>query len=214
MWRIAAGRGLEDVTLRQVAADAGVSMRLVQYYFGTREELLTGALAILNAASERQARERVTTATTPRGVLRATLLELLPLDEQRRTRALVHIAYFVRSLHDGPLAATFRDAPPAREDLVTQLLTWGESAGETTPGIDAALEAELLVNSVVGLESSVILGRRTGEQAVALIDRQLDRLIDPARRPPLCAAPDTQQGDTAPVQSQQCHLAATPTVHR
>jgi hypothetical protein len=31
VWRPAAPRGLEDVTLWQVAAEAGVSMRLVQY---------------------------------------------------------------------------------------------------------------------------------------------------------------------------------------
>lgn len=40
-----AGDGLERVTMRQVAAEAGVSTRLLQYYFGTREALLAGAYA-------------------------------------------------------------------------------------------------------------------------------------------------------------------------
>ena len=38
--RTAAARGLHATGMREVAAEAGVSLRLVQYYFGTKEELL------------------------------------------------------------------------------------------------------------------------------------------------------------------------------
>lgn len=38
--RVAARRGLHAVGMRDVAAEAGVSLRLVQYYFETKEKLL------------------------------------------------------------------------------------------------------------------------------------------------------------------------------
>ena len=178
VWRIAASRGLEDVSVRQVAAEAGVSARLVQYYFGTRDELLLKALAILNEDAEARARERVGAAEPgPKAVLRAMLLEMLPLDEARRTRYLVYVAYFVRILHDPRLAETVRGAPPALEGLAEDLLAWGRDIGEVSPALDVRTEAELLINSVDGLQTSIVLGHRTGEAAAALIDAQLDRLF-------------------------------------
>ncbi|MEU5726650.1 TetR/AcrR family transcriptional regulator [Micromonospora sp. NPDC047738] len=45
--RIASARGLQSASMREVAAEAGVSLRLVQYYFHTKEELLLTALAYL-----------------------------------------------------------------------------------------------------------------------------------------------------------------------
>lgn len=38
--RVAGRRGLHAVGMRDVAAEAGVSLRLVQYYFETKEKLL------------------------------------------------------------------------------------------------------------------------------------------------------------------------------
>ena len=43
-----------EKTLRQIAAGVGTSHRMLQYYFGTRDQLLLGALEILNADAEQQ----------------------------------------------------------------------------------------------------------------------------------------------------------------
>ncbi|WP_410669081.1 TetR/AcrR family transcriptional regulator [Amycolatopsis sp. cmx-4-68] len=175
VWRIASTGGLEDVSLRKVAAEAGVSLRLVQYYFGTRDDLLLGALEILDAG-ERPG-PGVDEDATPCEVLRAVLVGLLPVDDERRTRYLVHLAYFVRSLSDPGLAAAFRAAPPGLERLTADLLARGRDRGEVPPDLELRPEAELLLSSVDGLRSSIILGRRTPEAAIALIDRQLGRLF-------------------------------------
>lgn len=50
--RVAARRGLHAVGMRDVAAEAGVSLRLVQYYFETKENLLFyGLQHLAHAAS-------------------------------------------------------------------------------------------------------------------------------------------------------------------
>src|SRR5689334_19310003 len=125
VWRLAAAGGLEDATIRRVAAEAGVPARQLQYYFGTREELLLGALDLLNREGEAEAQERIAAlgaTPAPRDVLRSVLLELLPLDESRKRRQLVHAAYFVRFMTDDQMRDRIRDTPPGLEDLVALLL--------------------------------------------------------------------------------------------
>ncbi|MEV4249999.1 TetR/AcrR family transcriptional regulator [Streptosporangium canum] len=180
VWRLATSGGLEDVTLRQVAAEAQVSARLLQYYFGTRADLLLGALKILNDDAERQARERLALlGETPgmHAIVRGVLLELLPVDDERRTRHLVYAAYFVRFLADPALAKVARDAPRALEDLVAGLITQGQDAGQVPQHVDAAAEAAFLVAGTEGLQSSVLLRQRTADEAITMIDHQLARVF-------------------------------------
>jgi AcrR family transcriptional regulator len=176
VWRIASTRGLEDVSLRKVAAEAGVSLRLVQYYFGTRDDLLLGALEILNADTRASAGVEDLDAG-PREVLRALLVGMLPVDEDRRTRYLVHLAYFVRSLTDPGTAAAFGAAPAELARLTADLLGRGRERGEVPADLDVGTEAELLLSSVDGLRTSIVLGLRTPDAAIALIDHQLLRLF-------------------------------------
>ncbi|MEV0424771.1 TetR/AcrR family transcriptional regulator [Streptosporangium canum] len=183
VWRLAARAGLEDVTLRQVAAEAGVSARLLQYYFGTRDELLLGALKILNDDAERRARERLAMLGEAPGmhaIVRGVLLELLPLDAERRNRHLVYAAYFVRFLADPALAEVARAAPHALENLVAGLIAQGQELGQVSRDIDAAAEAAFLVAGADGIQATVLLGQRTPEEAVALVDHQLARVFTAA----------------------------------
>ncbi|MEE1754662.1 TetR/AcrR family transcriptional regulator [Streptomyces sp. SP18CS02] len=183
VWRLAGRGGLEDVTLRQVAAEAGVSVRLVQYYFGSRDGLLLTALEILDADAEQRAHARVTALGAdagPRAILRNILLELLPLDRERRTRHLVHAAYFLRFLRDPALAREARDAPLALEELVAALIGRGRPADPVSPAVDTRSEAAFLLAGAHGLRAGVLLGQRSAEQAVALLDLQLDRVFGTA----------------------------------
>jgi AcrR family transcriptional regulator len=173
VWRLAASGGLEDATIRRVAAEAGVPARQLQYYFGTREDLLLGALDLLNRDGEAEAQERVAAlgpAAMPRDILRSVLLEFLPLDESRRQRQLVYIAYFVRFMADETLRDKIRDTPPELENLIALLLPDGRKD-----------EADFLLAGTNGLQSQVLLGQLSAERAVELIDRQLDRLFTPAQ---------------------------------
>src|SRR5579863_1186400 len=94
--------------MREVAAEAGVSLRLVQYYFGTKEELLLAAMQHLAARFAARATARFRQASQgpagPRDVIAAILAESLPADEERRTFHLVYTAYLALSLTDPALA--------------------------------------------------------------------------------------------------------------
>ncbi|WP_027502763.1 TetR/AcrR family transcriptional regulator [Rhodococcus sp. UNC363MFTsu5.1] len=184
LWRLAIRGGLEQVTLRQVAAEAGVSARLLQYYFGTRDQLLLGALEILNTDAEQQARDRMALLgdnPSIRAIVQGVLLEMLPLDEERRSRHVVYAAYFVRFLTEPDLAAVARAAPPALADLVADLLIHGQDLQQVPRRIDAASEAVFLTAGAEGLQTRVLLGQLTPERAVAVIETQLDGIFTSRR---------------------------------
>lgn len=178
VWRIASGRGLEDVTLRQVAAEAGVSTRLVQYYFGSRDALLLGALELLSLDQKRLVEERIPADASPRRLVREILVGLLPLDDQQRMFLLVQLAYFIRALNDEALAAAFLDPEDeSLERLLVEIMSAARSAGHVADGLDLDREADTLLAVSTGVGPDILVGLKTADQVIAVIDYHLDRIF-------------------------------------
>ena len=96
LMRVAAERGLEAVSLRHVAAAAGVSSGMVQHYFRTRDEMMTFALAVVRDRNEARVTRAIAAlgeTPAPRELLRTMLAALLPLDEERRADGRVALAF-------------------------------------------------------------------------------------------------------------------------
>ena len=69
--------GYGGANIDLIAAEAGVSLRLVQYYFSTKEELLLGALAYLGGQLSARVRRFIRDLgipPTPRTIAPATVL--------------------------------------------------------------------------------------------------------------------------------------------
>ena len=193
--RTAATRGLHATGMREVAAEAGVSLRLVQYYFGTKEELLLAAMQHLAVQFAERATARINrlketeSRPNPRDIIAAILTEALPADDERRTFTVLYTAYFALSLTEPALAI----APLVRNsnavvDVVAAQLRAGQADGDMAVCLDPDLEAVSLLAMSAGLGTSVLGGQSSVEQAQAVIDYQLDRLF-PASRPALRRAP-------------------------
>jgi AcrR family transcriptional regulator len=186
--RTAATRGLHATGMREVAAEADVSLRLVQYYFGTKEELLLAAMQHLAAqfaaratARFRQASESGSPAN-PRDIIAAILAEALPADDERRTFHVIYTAYFALSLTDPALAITpLVKNSSAVTDVVAAQLRAAQAAGDTPAHLDPGLEAFSLMAMSAGLATSILAGQSTAGQAQAVIDYHLARLF-PAYR--------------------------------
>lgn len=166
--RIAADRGLEAVSLGEVAAAAGISKGLVQHYFPTRDAMLRYATGTLRD----QVEDRIGVPAT----LRDVVVALLPLDEAGRTEALVANAFLVRALKDEEIADRFRTGHAQLTEALAAMVAAAQSDGTLAPDLDPAREADLLLAVVGGLGDAVLLGHRTPEEAVALVDHHLSRL--------------------------------------
>ena len=179
--RVAGAQGLHHVGLREVAAEAGLSVRLIQYYFGTKEQLLLYATQYLAARlGERwQARLKAVGANAgPRAIIEAILAESLPDDEDSRVFHVIWTSYLALSLTDpgldlGPLV---RDSNVVIDVIAAQLRK-AQQAGQLASGSDTRMEATSLVALSAGLSTSVLIGDRDAAQAWAVIRYQLDRLL-------------------------------------
>ena len=201
--RTAAARGLHATGMREVAAEAGVSLRLVQYYFGTKEELLLAAMQQLATQFSDRAMARIRQSrqddgpASPRDVIAAILTEGLPVDDERRTFTILYTAYFALSLTEPALAiAPLVKNSGAVIDVVAAQLRAAQAAGDTPADLDPDLEALSLLALSAGLGTSVLGGQSSPEQAQAVIDYHLHRLF-PASQPALGRAPKEAPGGTA-----------------
>ena len=172
----------------EVAAEAGASCGLVEYYFGTGEELLLSAMQQLAAQfSDRvlariQLMKEAGSPASPRDVIAAVLTEALPADGERRTFTLVYTAYLALSLTDPALAIS----PLARNssivsDVIAAQLRAAQTAGDMPAHLDPDLEAVSLLAMSAGLGTSVLAGHSSPGQAQAVIDYHLYRLFPPSR---------------------------------
>lgn len=177
--RITLKGGLGAATFRQVAAEAGVSVRLVQYYFGSKQ----GMLEVTQQHVGERSIERLMTwieATdgSARAVLGAFLKSFNPVDEESRVALLMYI-----SLYTEGVVAAMGD-PASNKGRKTEVGMMYDTIleqlerGPLRDGIDPVVEASLLTALMPGLGQYVLDGTITAESAAATIDHQLDRLFD------------------------------------
>ncbi|MFI5952416.1 TetR/AcrR family transcriptional regulator [Cryptosporangium sp. NPDC051539] len=177
--RVVGVHGLHGMSLREVASEAGVSLRLVQYYFPSKEQLLLFTAAYLNRRLAEEATARVEEAgPSPRTVIEATLAALLPTDPDTRRFHLAHAAFAVLAMTDSTIAAqAVLAGPDAREELLVQQLRM-----VLRPPSDPRAEAVGLLAMSSGLATSVLGGSRSVEEALGVLRNHLDRLL-PAPMP-------------------------------
>ncbi|MFB6550729.1 TetR/AcrR family transcriptional regulator [Streptomyces sp. NPDC056405] len=179
--RVAGRRGLHAVGMRDVAAEAGVSLRLVQYYFETKEKLLLFGLEHLTGKFGERLTARVRAAGDgpgPRAMVEALLMTALPTDEESRVFHHLYTSYAVLAVTDRTLAAQpFIKDPDAAEAALTDILRQAQGADLLRPGVDARLTAAGLLAMSAGLGTSILVGQRSPESAVAVLDDQLDRVF-------------------------------------
>lgn len=174
---IAAQRGLEQVSVREVAAAAGVSIGTVQHYFPTKELML--------AAAYTEATDRIRTrvgalrlGSDVRTNISSVLRELLPLDEQRRTETQVYLTF-------AAAAATTPSLAEIQQSVLTELhaaltdafaVAWGAQATRT--------RCRLAAHAAIALADGLALHAMTttrwlgSRQLTAAVELVLSALLD------------------------------------
>ncbi|MFF2576474.1 TetR/AcrR family transcriptional regulator [Streptomyces goshikiensis] len=185
--QVAGRRGLHAVGMRDVAAEAGVSLRLVQYYFQTKERLLFHGVQHLTGRFTARVGARLAAAGPnpgPRATIEALLLASLPADEESRTFHLLYSSYSILSVTDEALAAQpFIDNPDAAENALTELLKQAQATGLADARIDAHTEAISLLAMTATMGTSILVGQRTPESAIAVLHHHLDRIFNGGQTP-------------------------------
>ncbi|MER7752654.1 TetR/AcrR family transcriptional regulator [Kitasatospora sp. NPDC097643] len=178
--RIADTEGLQSASMRAVATEAGVSLRLVQYYFTTKEGLLLDAFARLGTQLQARMERFIAEAgspPTPRRVVTAILTSILPTDPESRRITRTYTAYYTLVLSDPEVMGKVVQQPELLEGFLAEQLRAAQAAGEIDAGRDAGMAAAGLLAMVNGLGSSVLGGQRNGEAALAILTHHLGELF-------------------------------------
>ena len=169
LMRVAAQRGLEAVSLRHVAAEAGATTGLVQHYFRTKDEMMLFALEVVSGHIGERMEAAVTAlgpAPAPRDVIRAMSTQLLPLDEARRADGKVALAFFAYAATRPHVAEVQRRGSEGLRDFFATLMP--EPAATT------------LLALVEGLALYLLTDTYTAEVALRTLDDFLDAVFSPA----------------------------------
>ena len=151
--------------LRDVAESAGVTTGAIQHHFGNRHGLLVAAVDHQTGRliERLEAVEQTHPAGHP-GRLRALLLELLPLDEERIRETRLFTGFERSATEDPSLTAEFTRRYQRLLDMVASELPGGGA------------DAPLLLSVTYGTGADILLGVATVETALAGIDRMLGLL--------------------------------------
>jgi AcrR family transcriptional regulator len=191
LWRITRKYGWDAVSLRRVAAEASVSMGMVQHYFSTKDEMLRFAMEMITDDTRRRIRSRVAELPEPRSPRRlvgTVLSEMIPRPDRRATEAEA-AAVFVRRFMLKPESATefVAGGVELKQVLAEQIRLSRATGQETAPDApdpvagrggrtrDAAeRDAGGLIALLEGLILNIVTGQQTSETAQEILDTQLD----------------------------------------
>ncbi|MER6912626.1 TetR/AcrR family transcriptional regulator [Streptomyces sp. NPDC000594] len=176
--RIAADRGLDRVSVREVASAAGVSIGAVQYYFSTKDEML--AFAFRQVVDRTRARvSGLEPVAGPRQTLAAALRQLLPLDARRLAECRVYLAFAARATTSPTLAAIQNATLAAIHEELRQTLASLPAPPSGHPVLHPARDARLLLALVDGLMFDAVTAPTALPPVIAAktLDLYLERLL-------------------------------------
>ena len=124
--------------------------------------------------------ERIAAAPEPKTVretLRSVLVEVLPLDEERREGTRVWIAVLARAALEPTLKSFMRDTWINGHHNIAALMRAAQQRGEIPADRDPERETVSAMSLTDGLVSHILMGHYTDETALRAIDDYLDRLF-------------------------------------
>lgn len=189
VWTVMATRGLDAVSLREVAAEAGVSMGRVQHYFPSKDAMILHACeAMAEAAYERAVGtaapdgdgrdvQVASAGATPRQMIRTVLLTGIPHDDAHRAGASVWFAFLTKAAVWPELADVVRRQLDDGQAFLTSILRAEHAAGSLRRDVDPASEAVALLALADGLVLRVMVGSLTPQAATDAVDHRIDELF-------------------------------------
>ncbi|MHA5047838.1 TetR/AcrR family transcriptional regulator [Streptomyces sp. SD15] len=177
VWALIARRGLDAVTMRDLAAEAGYANGALAPYFRNKDEILQAAFHYAFESTNTRAEAAVGGASGLRA-LRGLCLEIMPLDEVRLMEARVVIAFWDRAVHDERMTAVHEQAMDLWRDRMGDYLRQARAAGEVTTATPDELVIDTLLTTLMGFQINALLApHATGAQRqVAVLEGLLGTL--------------------------------------
>ncbi|OUE08525.1 TetR family transcriptional regulator [Clavibacter michiganensis] len=183
VWRVIRRDGASGVSVRTVAAEAGLSTGSLRHSFPSRIDLVAHATALVAERTSARIRSRRADPDARRRAVRV-LAERLPLDDARRAEAEVTAALVAEAASHPRLREVRARAHAAARETCLDQLALLRAAGLLRPDADPEAEADHLQALVAGLALQLLVAEpdaARGARALDVLERHVDALV--ARRP-------------------------------
>jgi AcrR family transcriptional regulator len=164
-----AERGFEGLRTREVAAEVGVNIATLHYYFPTKESLIRGVVEL----SMQRFRSTLAPHGSPADQLRNHLRAVRRLlrDEPQLGTVMGELA--LRSARDPAIAGIMEETNEAWHRTVRGLLKRAAREGHLQPELDSDEVASLVVATLTSMTLPAVAGPTRADQAVRQLERWL-----------------------------------------
>jgi AcrR family transcriptional regulator len=162
-----ASDGFEGIRTRDVAADAGVNIGTLHYYFPGKEDLIRAAVRHTTAKFA----ATLSREGTPVEQLRSHLEGLRKLLKTDQTLFAVSSEIALRAARDPAIAEVVGQGERGWQTYLEDLVSRGVEQGSLDPGLESEGVAAVLVSAIKGLSMPTV-----GSARAERIDRTIDQL--------------------------------------
>jgi AcrR family transcriptional regulator len=177
-WKVIRREGLDKLSVRRVAEEAGMSLGSLRHYFETQAELLTFSMRLLSKRVNERI-QRLDYTDDMRRNMEMVIAELLPLDEERTAEAELWLSYVGKTISDPAIRELSLEVHDELYAGFRQMLDTLITLNLAKDGMDPGEETKLLHALVDGLVvHRVMVPERidTGEME-RMVSRHLDRIF-------------------------------------
>lgn len=168
-YREIAERGFEGLRTREVAAEVGVNIATLHYYFPTKESLIRAVLDHAMGRFRTTLAPHGSPADQLRNYLRAT--RKLMLDEPELGAVMAELA--LRSIRDDSIGSILNEMYDVWHVTLRGLLRRAVKEGKLRPEADSDGVAALIIATLTAMTLPVMSDARRGDQALRQLERWL-----------------------------------------
>lgn len=178
-WKIIKTEGIERASIRRIASEAGMSTGALRHYFSNQDELLLFIMEYFLARG-RERSENISWSTNPLNAVRESLLELVPVSQDKQTETGVWLVFAIRSLTSAALNAKKDELTEGEYILMEALLEILIKAGCINKTINIEIEKLRLAVIIEGISIHALLRPDifTIEKAEQIITHHLNELCN------------------------------------
>lgn len=189
--------GLEGLTLREVAREAGFTTGALTHYFQSKDELLIAA-SEYSAELVRVPMDELALGASARESLRQLIYTALPSTTVMKGNWRFWVAFWERGAHSPRVNQVMRDRYHEWTNRVASLVRRAQEQGQARADLDAARFAHELVALVDGIGVQVLIGvgKLTAPTQRQMVDAFIDIRLD-AGAPSGSASPPVKTARTA-----------------
>ncbi|MFT3866689.1 MAG: TetR/AcrR family transcriptional regulator [Solirubrobacterales bacterium] len=156
-WRVIAARGIDEVTIREIARESGYSPGVLAHYFKNKDDLLAHCLQLSHTRIRKRYDAEIEGTPNVAEALTAILLDNLPLDEQRELETRIEMSFWARALRNEALHEIQRHESEGLRTLLRELVEQAQGDGAIAPEHDREEVLELLGAMIDGLSLHALL---------------------------------------------------------